>query len=234
MPVKRSLPLRAVQKSSVEEEVYLSLREAILSGQLWDRKLVQDELAASLGVSRIPVRTALKRLEHEHLVAVDDRGVYYAPRVSVSDLEEVYALRALVEPYATRMAVPRLRQGEIEELHRLVERMKESIDDPDHYVELNLLFHRVIYQAADQPRLLRLIDDIYSGIPPATPKTVPGQLARSLAEHISILSAIEAGDADAASALVEEHIRAAGKALIETMNDETLGGERHGSEDQAV
>src|SRR5579884_2767181 len=101
---KGQLPLPTVRRSSVELEVYRVLRQALLSGRLGEERLVQEELAASLGVSRISVRTALQRLETEGLVTIDERGSYYAKRIDLPDLEEVYSLRAFSNhmPHASR------------------------------------------------------------------------------------------------------------------------------------
>ncbi len=212
--MKRRLPLQVVERSSLEVDVCCSLREAILSGKLGEGRLVQDELAASLGVSRTPVRTALKQLENEHLVTVDGHGGFFVKKVDVPDLQEVYALRTLLEPYATRMAVPRMISEDLADLRDLLQSMRDSVDDPDRYVELNMEFHRRIYQASELPRLSRMIEGNWAGLPPVTPKTVPGQLERSLEGHSSILSAIESGDAETAAALMETHIRTAGDKLV--------------------
>lgn len=217
--MKRKLPLRAVERSSLEEEVYRSLREAILSGELGEAKLVQDELAASLGVSRIPVRTALKRLENEHLVAVDERGGYYAKKIDVPFLQEIFSLRALLEPYATRMAVPHLSSEDIAALRDLLQSMRDSADDQDRYVELNMEFHRRIYHASGHQRLLHMIEENWAGIPPGTPQTVPSYRKQFLAEHASILAAIEAGDVDKAAALVEKHLWNTLESLISLMGE---------------
>src|SRR5579884_3815734 len=211
---KGQLPLPTVRRSSVELEVYRVLRQALLSGRLGEERLVQEELAASLGVSRISVRTALQRLETEGLVTIDERGSYYAKRIDLPDLEEVYSLRALLEPYATRLAVPRLQSDDIAVLRELVQRMADCVADPDTYVELNEQFHRRIYSASAQPRLVRMIEGLWSGLPPITPKVVPGQLERSLRAHTAILAAIEAADAGRAAALIEKHIRTAGARLM--------------------
>lgn len=206
----------SIRRETLETQVYQVLRTAILERQLASgERLVQDELATKLGTSRIPVRDALKRLEVEGLVTADERGSYFVSVFGVEDLEEIYGLRALLEPYAAAKATKKLAASELEALERLVQDMAQAVaaQDKERYVQLNEDFHTLLYEASQQRRLVRMIKSLWSGQPPLTPITVPERLARSQQEHQALLDALKEGNVGAAEALMRLHIQNAGQAL---------------------
>ncbi len=205
----------SIRRETLETQVYQVLRTAILERQLASgERLVQDELATKLGTSRIPVRDALKRLEVEGLVTADERGSYFVSTFGVEDLEEIYDLRALLEPYAAAKAVNKLTAGELEALERLVQDMVQTAArDRERYVQLNEDFHTILYEASQQRRLVRMIKSLWSGQPPLTPITVPEQLERSQQEHQALLDALKEGNVGAVEELMRMHIQNAGQAL---------------------
>src|SRR5258708_15929279 len=107
-----------VQRKNVEDQVYDALREAILSGHFsGGERLIQAELAARLSTSRIPVRDALKRLEVDGLVDVDERGICRVVEFSPEDFAETYGLRAMLEPRARSLAVTKRHEKELQDPH---------------------------------------------------------------------------------------------------------------------
>jgi DNA-binding GntR family transcriptional regulator len=208
--------LAIVQRKNLEGQVYDSLREAILSDHFaGGERLTQSELASRLSTSRIPVRDALKRLETDGLVDVDERGVCRVIEFSSEDLEETYALRAMLEPRAGALAVPKLDDEEIQHLHALADQMAVAARAGDQalYVELNKSFHWTLYEASGWRRLVRIMKTLWAGRPPLTPMIVSGQLKRSVSEHRAILAAIDARDAQAVEDRLRRHIQAAGRSL---------------------
>src|SRR5699024_345343 len=98
-----------VKRHSIEDEVYQRLRETILKGDLeGGQRLIHENLAKRFGTSRIPVRDALKRLAADGLVETDKRGTYRVTHCGVEDVQEIYALRELLEAHAVALATPRL------------------------------------------------------------------------------------------------------------------------------
>ena len=206
----------AVRRETLETQVYQALRKAILEGQLARaERLVQDDLAMQFGTSRIPVRDALKRLESEGLVALDDRGSYVVSYFGSEDLEEIYGLRLLLEPYAARKALDCMTANDLEELENISQEMKEAavLKDIERYVQLNQTFHLSLYELSRQRRLIRLIQSLWSGLMPLTPMAVSGQLERSASEHEAILRAIQERQQDTLEVLMRDHIKHAERAL---------------------
>ena len=147
--VDKKLP--AVKRRNLEDQAYTALREAILSGRFKDgERLTQSDLAARLSTSRIPVRDALKRLEMDGLVTLDERGACHVVEFDAEDLNETYTLRAMLEPLAASLAIPKLDDEDIRHLHKLTDDMASAAHAGDRalYVELNRSFHAALYEAS--------------------------------------------------------------------------------------
>lgn len=212
--------LRPIRRETLEDQVYRALRQSILEGRLkGGERLVQEALASTFGTSRIPVRDALRRLHQEGLVEADERGGYRVATWGPEDVEDVYTLRLLLEPEALRLAGPKLSEEELDELEALQFQMEEAASegDLDRYVDLNRSFHFFLYEAAEKRRLLQFIQMLWSGLPPLTPLSVPGQLDRSNREHRLLVQALRKGAVEEAVHILRRHIRYAMEALLDRM-----------------
>ena len=208
-----------IRRETLETQVYEALRKAIIQGHLARaERLVQDDLAMQFRTSRIPVRDALKRLEIEGLVTLDERGSFIVSYFGSEDVEEIYGLRLLLEPYAAGRALDHMTAGDFEKLENIAQEMKEaaSLMDIERYVQLNQTFHHSLYELSQQRRLVRMIQSLWSGLMPLTPIAIPGQLERSASEHESILRALQERQRDTLEALIRDHIRHAAMALQRT------------------
>ncbi len=208
-----------IEKGTLETQMYQVLRTLILEGRLaGGERLVQDELAAKFGTSRIPVRDALKKLEHDSLVRLDGHGSYVVNSFGIEDLQEIYDLRALLESYAVVKVVTKLTDDDLVELEKLVDGMNQAghAHDIERYVQLNQVFHMQLYEVGKEPRLLRMIKNLWSlsGVPKYTPATIPGQLEHSIVEHQMLLKALKDRDASAAEVAIRTHIQNAGALLL--------------------
>jgi DNA-binding GntR family transcriptional regulator len=199
------------------EKAYLTVRERILRGSYPPAmRLTEQEVASASGVSRTPVREALRRLQAEgYVTAVANQGavVAYMNREEVNDLFE---LRALLEPYGAARAAERVSAEALAELRELAQRQQaESERRSEGYIErigeLNSRFHRMVHEASGNTRLARLIPALLEA--PLVLKTFtryePHQLRRSAAHHLEIVSALESRDPQWAFAIMRTHILAA-------------------------
>jgi len=210
------------------ESAYEKLRGQILSGELvHGERLAEEEIAENLGISRTPVREALRRLASEGLVDVTpNRGASVA-RWESADLREIFDLRAILESYAAQRAASRAGPAVIEILSDVCQEMEDiyaHIDGPRSLrslAERNRRFHRTIIEAAESPRLNSMIDSLTHV--PVVMQTFTQYsthaLARSLQHHREIVDAMRAKDADWASSVMRAHILAA--------RDEVVGVDRH-------
>ena len=212
----RIVAFSTIRRETLETQVYQALRKAIIEGHLArGERLVQDDLATQFGTSRIPVRDALKRLEVEGLVTIDERGSYVVSCFGSEDIEEIYGLRMLLEPYAAGKGLDNMTAYDLQELENIAHEMKEAASQKDieRYVQLNQTFHLMLYALSRQRRLIRMIHSLWSGLMPLTPIAVPGQLERSAREHEAMLRALQERQRDVLEALMRDHILHAKMAL---------------------
>lgn len=212
--------------ASKEDFVYETLREAILSGLLKPGdSLVQTEIAQKLGVSSIPVRTAVRRLIAEGLVTQEP---YQSPRVSVlsnEGLEEILIIRMHLEVLAAKEAVPRIGPDHLMELRRLVDEMGEALEKRElyHYGYLNKVFHLKTYEACPYPLLQQMIKDLWDNTDRYGSRTMfsslPGLAEQSHQEHLRLLELIEAGQCDDAVKLLEEHKTRARELFLQSLRE---------------
>lgn len=193
------------------------LRELIRSGELAPgTHLRQDDFAARFGVSSTPVREAFLALEREGLVRRHPhRGVVvFMP--SVEELNELYEIRAVLEPLATEIANKKLSEEDLAALERMVNQMGTA--SPKRFVELNDEFHTRIYAAANRPRLRETIDGLRE--PAANYISMNIDLYEQMyrdevqAEHEAIVQALRSRAPKRAARVMREHLEHSGKHIV--------------------
>ncbi|MBI5813722.1 MAG: GntR family transcriptional regulator [Meiothermus silvanus] len=205
-------------RTTLNREAYKALRRAILGRKLPPgRKLIVRVLAEELGLSPTPIKEALSALEREGLVvAVPHRG-YFVLEPTLEDVREIYRLREVLEGLAARLAVEN--NGKIlpRKLEKVLQRQRKAAEqgDIESYGDLDLSFHRTLWEAASNKRLLAVAETIDGQIRLLinSSAAIPGRLPSSLAEHEAILQAVAAHDPDSAEAAMREHVQQAGRAL---------------------
>lgn len=199
-----------------------AVRELILRGEFAaGARLGEVELAERLGVSRTPVREALARLASEGLVEiVPNRGA----RVSswtVAELEEVFDLRAALEPRLTALAVPNAGPADVEALDDLAHRMQQA--ELDDLVPLNRTFHGRLAELAAHPAMAgALAGAIHAPIVLRNFHAYDdASLRRSLAHHVEIVAAVRAGDPVWAQAVMTAHIHNARAVMVRVAREDS-------------
>ncbi|MEX2547586.1 MAG: GntR family transcriptional regulator [Chloroflexota bacterium] len=200
-PIERP---RTAQAAALTE-----LRRAILRGQLKPGNPIrQDAFAQRLGVSRVPVREALKVLEGEGLVDYTVHRGYQVASLDYEEVAELYYLRRLLETEAIKLATPLINDDDLQEMDRLRASMEAlPPDDMEALAQLNRQFHFVVFQAASMPRMAKFIrmlwdaSDAYRSIYYADAPAV----SRIHEEHRQLQEALEARDADATIEIFNEH-----------------------------
>jgi DNA-binding GntR family transcriptional regulator len=195
---------------TAQEAVLVALRQAIGTGELSPGEQVrQDALAERFGVSRVPLREALKILEGEGSVTYVPHRGYFVAELSLADLEEVYRIRELLEEEAVRVAVPELTADDVEALSVLVAACEDAgrAGDVGGMTAANRSLHFALYCGSGRPRLVRLLrilwdaTDAYRSVYYAD----RANRERVEAEHREVLAALRARDADRAVRLLAEH-----------------------------
>lgn len=200
--------------SSLSDKVYQYLRDGIAEGRYQTGDcLTELKLAEELGVSRTPVREALKQLELEDLVASQPNRGVVVKGFSSEDFRDVYTIRHLLEGQAAYWAAERITPAQLRELGDvtdLIEFYTQKKDVP-HLVQLDTDFHEVIYEACGSRTLKHILLSLHHNIHLARQSslTAPERPLRSFDEHRRIYNAIASHDAATAQACMVEHIAAA-------------------------
>jgi DNA-binding GntR family transcriptional regulator len=140
------------------------LREAILRSVLkGGEQLRQDEIAAHLGVSRIPVREAFRQLEAEGLITFYPHRGAVVSELSHHEVQEIYEIRIPLEIVALRHAIPHLAEQDLQRAEEILDEI-DRVDDVTRWSELNREFHAVLYAPANRPRLLGLINTLRTNV----------------------------------------------------------------------
>lgn len=197
------LPLRDV--------VFNTLRRAILRGELKPgERLMEIQLANKLGVSRTPIREAIRKLELEGLVLMIPRKGAEVAEITEKNLRDVLEVRCALEELAVRLACERIDKRGIKELHTAADRFRDVLgsDDITQIAQADEAFHDVIFTATDNERLIQLLNNLREQmyryrIEYLKKKECYPQL---LGEHEAIISAIERHDKEKATRITGQHI----------------------------
>jgi DNA-binding GntR family transcriptional regulator len=206
--------VRLETEASFAQRAYAALRAALLEMNIYesadqDLRLDERNLAERMGVSRTPIRDALARLEHEGLVESVPRRGYYIVRKSREELVEIIEVWAALEAMAARLTAQRASDEEIASLRRIFATFEngEIAAKLDEYSDANLAFHSRIIELSRSATLEKLADGLMIHVRSIRHRTISEdhRFERSMVDHMHIIQAIEARDAELAARLVCEH-----------------------------
>jgi len=203
---------------SIADQIYITLEHDILTGAYErDELLTEIRLSETLGVSRTPVREALRRLGQEHIVEITTKGAKVIG-ITEEDLKDIYEVRYLCECRCARRA------AEIRDPEALAQ-LKEYLELQEFYTlkqerdrinDADSSFHDALYRASGSPTFINTLGPLHRRIVKYRRVSVgnPTRASASLEEHRGIYEAILAGDADKAEQLTREHIRHACESIL--------------------
>jgi DNA-binding GntR family transcriptional regulator len=211
MSTARQTQVAPLENRTLREQVADHLRTEILEGRLAPgAELGESTLARSLGVSRGPLREALGQLAAERLVTIVPRRGAVVRALTKQEFLDAYQVREALESLAIRLAVPRLTDAERSELHKLCEQMEAAAaaGRTERFFKINHAFHGLLVHASGNQILIEMHDQLIAQMGRLLRQSVKlrGGLERSAAEHREILAAVDAGDAERAAHLLEDHI----------------------------
>ena len=213
------LATQPIQPATLTHQVVERLRTAILSGQLaGGHVLRQEELAAQLGVSRIPVREALRQLEAEGFVELHPHRGATVAAISPDEVIEIYDIRAALETQALRLAVPHITPAQLAEAAVLLDQI-DAATEVAAWAELNWRFHLLLYAPAQRPRLLELIKQLHDNVgrylrsAVAMEQSLEAHSRPSQKQHRALLAACKKQDVELAATILQDHLAATGPKL---------------------
>ncbi len=216
MSLDEYLPLRDV--------VFKTLRQAILTGELKPgERLMEIHLANHLGVSRTPIREAIRMLELEGLVMMVPRKGAEVSRISKQDISDVLEVRSSLDALAVRLACERITSEELQKLEKAFRTFKQSVrlGDLSKVADADVEFHNIITHASKNKRLVQMVNHIAERIYRYRIEYIKdtGTHAQLIEEHEAILNCVKAGDEGAAEQAILNHIRNQEQSIINQLEE---------------
>lgn len=205
------VPIGGPDLVSAVDAVSNSLRRAIVQGKIQPgTRLGHEAVANSLGVSRQPVREALRQLQAEGFVLRSGNRGYVVRESTAGEVEQAYYLRWLLESDAAYFAAMGDHSAQVQRLRLINYGIKNAFDlrQVDEMARLNGEFHRLIRECSEMSLLVQLIDKIWVGITVLTPVFIPERGKKSVREHEAIIQAMQDEDPQSARKAMQDHVAA--------------------------
>ena len=222
MNAPRLQPIRLDAYKPLREIVSVALRQAIRDGILPPgERLMEIPLAEELGVSRTPIREAIRILEQEGLIVMIPRRGTYVADMSLKDVAEVFELRSILEELAAELAAERITNEEIEALEQHLVEIGNYMNENnlDKVVQADILFHEILYKASRNDRLVEMINNLREQTLRFRTLSMSqtGRLAKTWDEHRQLVEAISDRDVERARQIARIHMEESEKTLLEGM-----------------
>lgn len=198
----------------LRERVFHEIHEKILNGVYRDSEELREiALAEELGVSRTPVREALRQLELEGLVKIVPNKGAVVTAITKKDVKDIYMIRSMLEGLCARWATENITEEQLDEMEEILLLSefyinKKKKEPTSQVVELDGKFHEVLYEASDSRIMKHLLSDFHKYVRLARRTSVenPERAEKSIEEHRALLEAIKTKDADKAEELANKHM----------------------------
>lgn len=219
------------------DNAYETIRQFLLEGELRPgEQLTEDRLTQITGVSRTPVREAVRRLERELLVVRNESNRIFVADWSHDEVDEMFTLRQMLEGHAAERAAQRLTSSKIDQLERVNQELHDAVSqsppDVERFLDANRQFHEMITEAAHSPRLAQVLAMLVEQ--PVVLRTARRysieDLVRSARDHDELIAAFRARDPGWARAVMGSHLRRAFHAFSAAV-EEAMAATNCASED---
>lgn len=220
-----------LEHTTLNERVHQRIRILILDGTFAaGARLDENALAVEFGVSRTPIREAIGKLTIEGMVEYRPYQGNFVRVFNAKQVNDLYAVRKVLESLAVRLAVPKMTDEQIDEIDAILADVGQAREAADMiaYGAADRRFHRAIAAASENETLIESLNrlDLQIQVVRAVANHDAGVVARTAAERPRILAALRARDADAAALLMEDHIEDVRRSVVEQINTtERAGGQ---------
>jgi len=222
--MSKETDLSLIHDSSLRHKILKYIKAQIITGVYKPgESLVESKLAEELGVSRTPIREAVRLLEQEGLLEATPNKGAVVVGISSKDVQDIYDIRQLVEGLAARWAAERISDSEKKELQKLFDLMEfyAKRGDFDEVANLDNQFHHIIYEASGSKILNHTLSNLHQYIQLARMESlqIPARLDKTLCEHRAILQSLLENKANEAEQAVSDHVRKAYLNIKKRMED---------------
>jgi len=206
-----TFPIRSLKRENLGNQVFEQVKEIIVRGEIpAGKRMIESEIAASMGISRTPVREAVHKLEAEGLLQPLPRGGYVVRGLALPDIEETFEIRSILESFAAYLAANRHSSKEILPLEKKMEEFQRYLDRDDlkELTRINTEFHELLYALSRSQRLIKMINNLRDEIYFLRKMILNSvDMARlSNKDHRDIIKAIKKREAKKVERLVRDHI----------------------------
>ncbi|MGC2186331.1 MAG: GntR family transcriptional regulator [Terriglobales bacterium] len=219
----------AIPRQSLTSAVAEKLRDQIIRGEITEgAQLRQDVIAGQYRVSRIPVREALRQLHAEGLITIVPNRGAIVPELSPSDIEELFAIRALLEPEVLKLSIPRLTPADLGQAEAVLNKYMSELRREEHmenWGRMNWQFHSILYSRAERPHFMSIIRNVNHNGERYTRLQLylTHGMKRANEEHHQILKLCRKSEVAAACKLLRQHIQYAGQSLKQVLEERRPG-----------
>ena len=219
----------AIPRRSLTSAVADKLRDQIMRGEIAEgAQLRQDVIAGQYHVSRIPVREALRQLDAEGLITIVPNRGAIVPELSPNDVEELFAIRALLEPEVLKLSIPRLTQADLAEAEAILNKYVNELRREEHmenWGRMNWQFHSMLYSRAERPHFMSIIRNVNHNGERYTRLQLylTHGMKRANDEHRQLLELCRKRESVAACKLLRQHIQHAGQSLKQVLEERHPG-----------
>lgn len=200
-----------VKKENLGNQVFEQLKEMIFNGEFPPgERIIESEVADSIGISRTPVREAFHKLEAEKLLVHLPKGGYVVKGMSLSEIKETFDIRVILESFAGFLAAKRCKDEEILPLEKKLEEFEKYLvkNDFEELTRINTEFHELLYALSKSPKLIKMINDLRDEISLLREILLDSMKMASLShdDHKEMIKAIKNREAKKVEILIKEHI----------------------------
>lgn len=212
----------AERPGTAQSQAYLYIREQIQSGRFAGGDRVKPEdIAAVLGISRMPVREAIRQLDTEGLLTIRPNRGAIVTVLSPDHLAELFEMRAVLEGLCARSAARRFDDDAFDELTLLLNRMNRAENDPDQWIARHEAFHDFICENGGRPHVAAEVRKLRAAVEPylRISRTSSQLVANSSDQHREIVEALRTADPERAEAVMRHHIDSTSAEVIEAAKE---------------
>ena len=213
-------PRRAnLQRRTIAELVAEELRSRIIAGEIGEGEtLYQERLAAELGISRIPLREAMRQLEAEGLITLSSHRGGVVSVLSLDEIRELFEIRSCMETWLLGAAIPHLEEADFADLNAMIDNMHDG--EIEHWGELNWVFHEKLYAPAGRKHSMQILQRIHRNLDRylRLQISITSGWQKANDEHRAIIEACRAQDVRRATTLLAVHIMDGADALVNALS----------------
>jgi DNA-binding GntR family transcriptional regulator len=210
--------MKLIKKMPLHEEIVANLREMIMTGELREGdKIKESELCVSMGISRTPLREALRILSVEKIIIhVPNKGSYVC-KTTINEIKEMFDVMSVLEGICARNAAKKMRDDDYKKLEKIHKRLEENFSSRDqkNYIKFNNLFHVFLQGLSGNQTCNQIINSLRQKILLYRFKSLnlPGRFEESIEEHRELLKAFKERDPERAEMLMKVHLKNQSDAL---------------------